>query len=761
MSTSSGPSPMRVLIVLASDARRGAEIEGSRLADELTGRGIRAEAVALAPGPGSSMLDVCVLGPSPLGLSTLRALRRRAREFDVAIAYGSSSLPASVLALTGTGVPFVYRSIGDPAAWVRGRFHRWRTGFLMRRAAHVIALWPEAADSIQRLYSVDAEHISVIPNARSRDEFRPSVDTERIDARASLGLPLDARVVSCVGSISAEKRLHLAVSAIALLPGVHLLVVGDGPGRAELERQAHEELGGRVTFTGVLDDVVPVYRAIDVLLLTSRTEGMPGVILEAAMSGVPVVSTDVGAVRWTVDQGAEGIVTDRNATPDELADAIATALDGPRVGDRRLSTTLDWRTTATQWCNLLERLRAVRRPGSRDRDGVKVLAVMDSTGGGGAELSMAAMAPLLAEHGIDLEVAYFHDRSGAREKFLDAGIPLIHVPPGRSRLTTAWRLRRVITRERPDLVHTMVFEADIIGRSAAFAARTPVMSSIISDMYGPSHIRHAAHPRKLRLAQLADIATARFVRRFHAVSHTVADSVGPRLFVDPSRIVVIHRGRSTGELGSRTPERRAATRAALGIADDVPLVLAVGRLEPPKGFDVAIHAMTAVVEELPTAILLIAGRIGSSGHRLEVLVEEHGLGRHVRFLGHRLDVPDLLAACDVVVAPSRWEGLPGAALEAILIGTPLVCSDLPVFRELVGIAGVQALASFVPVDSPEAFAVALVEVLQDRGVDRAPAGHVVSTLTIEEAARSHARLYRSISAGRPMADRAPCTLGHT
>ncbi len=94
MVTSPDDPPMRVLVVLTSNSRRGAEIEGSRLARELSERGVHTEVVALGPGSGSSLLEVPVLGRKPLGASTLRVLRTRARQFDVVIAYGSSSLPA-------------------------------------------------------------------------------------------------------------------------------------------------------------------------------------------------------------------------------------------------------------------------------------------------------------------------------------------------------------------------------------------------------------------------------------------------------------------------------------------------------------------------------------------------------------------------------------------------------------------------------------------------------------------------------------------
>lgn len=349
----SDTSPMRVLIVLTSNDRRGAEIEGSRLAQELSERGVDAEAVALAPGAGASLLDVPVLGRKPLDLSTLRALRTRALQFDVVIAYGSTSLPACAMALAGSGVPFVYRSIGDPSAWVRGRFHRWRTGTLMHRATHVVALWPGAANSIQKLYSLEAERISVIPNARSSDEFRPPTEAERAEARSSLGLPVGAQIVGCIGSISAEKRLSLGVTAIAELPDVRLLVVGDGPQRTELQQQARASLGVRVTFTGVLDDVVPAYRAIDVLLLTSSTEGMPGVVLEASMSGVPVVATEVGAVSHMFEGGVSGSLLPVSADAKSVRSAIEAVLAEPFRATASTPQRFEWPSVVDAWIEQL------------------------------------------------------------------------------------------------------------------------------------------------------------------------------------------------------------------------------------------------------------------------------------------------------------------------------------------------------------------------------------------------------------------------
>ena len=375
---------------------------------------------------------------------------------------------------------------------------------------------------------------------------------------------------------------------------------------------------------------------------------------------------------------------------------------------------------------------------------IKVLAVMDGTGTGGAETSMAAMAPLMAENGVELEVAYFHDRSGAKEKFIEAGIPLIHVPHGRNRLVTVWRLRRVIKERRPDLVHTMVFEADIIGRTAAFLARVPVMSSIINEMYGPEQIALSRHAWKVRLGQLADIITARFVVRFHAITNNVADVMAPRLRIDRSKIDVIYRGRDPRQLGTRTSERRARVRQQLGVPDSAALLLAVGRHEPQKGLGLLLEAMSLIREQEPRAVLVVAGRPGSATANLMRQVDDLNLADYVRFLGHREDVPDLLAASDVMIFPSRWEGLGGAVIEALMIGCCVVCSDLQVLREVVEAADASRLAYFADCTDPQSIGTVVAAALDESSAYDARTPIDPTSFLLETVVRQHASLMTSL-----------------
>ena len=329
----SGHRP-RVIVLLSSNARRGAEIEGVGLVDALSSHGLDARALALTSTTSSAKLDVPVLGDGALAVRTLRRLRAEARSSDLIIAYGSKTLPACSLGLFGLDRRFVYRSIGDPRSWVRDGWHVRRTRLLMRRAHRAAVLWPGAADSVADLYGVPASQISVIPNGRSVSDFHPPSQPERLEARRSLGLEDDAQVVAFVGSLVKEKRIALAIDAVARTKSAHLLVAGGGPDLDDAWALA-TRLDARTTFLGPVSDVRPVLASADMVLSTSSTEGMPGALIEAALCGVPSVATAVGAVPWLFEMGMRGVCLPIGAEADEIASAIEMTL----ASTTRFSTT--------------------------------------------------------------------------------------------------------------------------------------------------------------------------------------------------------------------------------------------------------------------------------------------------------------------------------------------------------------------------------------------------------------------------------------
>ncbi len=333
-----------------------------QLTSHLSASGCTARVVALA-GDHESDLPVSVLGPSPTSLRTLRALRRAARDADLVIGYGSSTLPACAIALGGTGTPFIYRSIGDPAAWVRGTLHQRRTALLFRRAAHVVTLSEASSGSVADLYGVPPDRRDVTPNARAADEFRPPTADERAAARERWSVPHDAPLAVTIGALSSEKQPWLAADAAAAVDGLTLLIAGDGPERDRVAAAVARVPDGRVRQLGEIDDPVSLLHAADVLVLTSSTEGMPGVVIEAGLCGVPVVATDVGMVGELVLDGESGVIVG-SADPAAIAEAIERVLaDRDRFGRRALEHTSNhfvWEAVLPTWLDVIDRVVARR-----------------------------------------------------------------------------------------------------------------------------------------------------------------------------------------------------------------------------------------------------------------------------------------------------------------------------------------------------------------------------------------------------------------
>lgn len=345
-----------VLQVITSSSPRGAERFALNLEPLLVDRGLRVRTVALVAGSAPA-LDVAVLGSRRLGFSTLRAARALARTARVVAAHGSTTLPASFLATSGTGTPFVYRNIGDPYYWGTTRVRRWRTTFLLSQAAAVVALTAETGNRMSERYGVDPRRVTPIPRGVSQSEFPLRGPADRVLAREPLGIDAEALVAVFVGALSEEKDVFTAIRAIAKLPDRwQLVIVGDGPDRAAAEREAGQIAPGRVRFLGQIAATAPVITAADVLVLSSRTEGLPGVVIEAAMVGIPSVATEVGFIGEIVEPGVSGELVAVEA-PGEMAQAIL-GLEGRfdesgRAAHERAVAGFSLESVAERWYEVL------------------------------------------------------------------------------------------------------------------------------------------------------------------------------------------------------------------------------------------------------------------------------------------------------------------------------------------------------------------------------------------------------------------------
>ncbi|MFN6122175.1 MAG: glycosyltransferase family 4 protein [Actinomycetes bacterium] len=376
---------------------------------------------------------------------------------------------------------------------------------------------------------------------------------------------------------------------------------------------------------------------------------------------------------------------------------------------------------------------------------MRVLYLIDGLAGGGAETSLAEVAPQLTAVGVELHVGFYVDRRDVAERLRDAGAHLGPMFDAGGRRQRVAATRRLIRELRPQMVHTTLYEADIAGRTAAALCRTPVISSLVNEMYGPRQIAAGVPVAKLRAAQAVDIATARFVDRFHAISQTVGSVMASRLHISPSKIEVIHRARDARLLGEHSAERRARVRRSLGIDDETRLILGVGRVEPQKGFSHLVEAAAELKQRGVPIRVLIAGREGNDSDGVSQAIEHHRLGDVVTLLGRWDDVADLMVAADVLAFTSLWEGFGGTVIEALAVECPVVCFDLPVLREVLG-----EHAEFVPLGNSQALAATLETTLRrKRDPQSLERGRrlFLERYTIEVCAERTVEMYRRVIAG--------------
>jgi len=346
---------MRILHLTATDERRGAEVFAVELASALSAIGHLNEVVALASSDADEKVGPVAVARRPFTPGGARDLRRIAARHDVVIGHGSRGLSGALLSTLLTHRPFVYRSIGDPRAWAGvSATRRLRVGAQLRAAAAVVALWPAAASYLSHAMRVPAGRIEVIPNAVHAGRIAPVDPSRRRAARRELGV--SGRVVAVVGSLTEEKRPHLAIAA-ALEAGATTLVAGGGPLAPALRAQFADP---SVCFLGTIIDVASVLHASDVLVLTSRTEGLPGVLIEAGLAGIPQVATDVGGVEELVGVNTGRLVpaaADVHQVASAIMQVFANAHELGQNSRRLMLESFTIGPISLRWHHLLQRVR--------------------------------------------------------------------------------------------------------------------------------------------------------------------------------------------------------------------------------------------------------------------------------------------------------------------------------------------------------------------------------------------------------------------
>jgi len=320
---------MKVLHVVSSNQRRGAELFALDLVSHLDHAGIEQRVVVLHPHEQGLSFPVPTHAVPPRDSKGIRQMlgfgagpeRIRSQWHpEIVQAHGGEALKSMVRSLALAGGPdVVYRRIGMTPSWMAGAGRKRIHGRLMRRCSAVIAVGDVVAREVIRDFDVLPERVTVIPNAV--DSSRTSSRRTRDQVRDELSLPRRARVVLFAGALNDEKDPLMLIKVAGLVPEAVFLVAGEGPLTSSMHRSIEEQgLGERVRMLGTRDDIADLLVASDALVQTSRTEGLPGILIEAGLAGVPVTAFAVGGVSEVVLDGETG--------------ALASQRDGARLAER-------------------------------------------------------------------------------------------------------------------------------------------------------------------------------------------------------------------------------------------------------------------------------------------------------------------------------------------------------------------------------------------------------------------------------------------
>lgn len=366
----------------------------------------------------------------------------------------------------------------------------------------------------------------------------------------------------------------------------------------------------------------------------------------------------------------------------------------------------------------------------------EVLWLLKGLDRGGAERLVTTMAPKLDRSRYRVEVAYLLSQQDGFVADIEAAGITTHCLGARGTMDPRWpgRLRQLLSQRRFPLVHT----------------HSPLPASLARILRPRDtrlvHTEHNVWPSYRWVTRAANAATYSRNAAVISVSDGVTASIEPPLWVRSDRMpgveTLLHG--VNPEAAPRGDGARATARAQLGLPEPVPVVGSVGNLTPKKDHAGLLMSLESLRRRVPDVVLLLIGQ-GPLEGELRSIAADKGLSEHVRFLGSRADVPELLPAFDVFVLGSRFEGLPIALLEAMAAEVVCVATSVGGIPEAIESGRNGYL---VPPGQPDALADAVAEVLLDPALRHAMAvagrERVCAHFSIDRAVRRVEEIYEHV-----------------
>ena len=375
---------------------------------------------------------------------------------------------------------------------------------------------------------------------------------------------------------------------------------------------------------------------------------------------------------------------------------------------------------------------------------MRVAHIITTLDTGGAQIMLKRLVTRLQAEGVCNAVISLGGASSSFDQLTQHGVTLHHLnmAPRLPNLSALWRLKRLLAAFRPDVVHTWLYHADLVGGLAAHLANvTPVVWGIHHTTTMSEPLRRTTRAMVRLNTLLSWFVPARVICCANSVrtSHVA-------LGYARKKMVVIANGFDTDEFRPDA-SARVAIRDELGMPADTPIVGTIARFHPQKDHRTFIRAAGYLSHRLPSVQFVLAGKgVDPTNGTLSSWINATDSPGRFHLLGERHDMPRLAAACDLVSTSSAYgEGLPLTLGEAMCCGVPCVATDVGDSRLIVGDTG-----RVVPPGTPDALASAWESLLALTREERIELGkhareRVLAEYDLGAAVHKHLALYRELS----------------
>ena len=327
----------------------------------------------------------------------------------------------------------------------------------------------------------------------------------------------------------------------------------------------------------------------------------------------------------------------------------------------------------------------------------RILYVITDLEVGGVPLHLCRLATSMHELGHVVRVVSLSPPGPVSEMLVQAGVEVGSCDArSPADIGALLRLRREIVQFKPEIIHSFLFHANIACR-------------LIAPLAGVSRDKLICEIQTVEIERRWHLTVDRWTHRLCRMeignSQSVIDHLHHEAGLPKSWLRLVHGGVDLERFDRARPIRQSE----LGVKEKDSLLAWVGRLDPVKGLEDLLSALTIIRQRFALHLVLVGD--GPERSRLEHMITELDLADNVSLVGVRDNVPEILKACDVFIFPSHTEGMPNALLEAMAAGCAIVCTDVPGNRDLItdGRTGLT-----VPARNPDALADAVVKLLGSR-----------------------------------------------